>query len=194
MIESTSANPDHFSFSSSFAASTMTRLKITPNPPPSSRKPSSQAHNPLQARGASSSQAERPAPSRPNPAQATPPVTGGVSVPPPDFKKLYPWANSTLLRETSSVNTAGAVLRLTKGNEPHQSFHKEHDEKMTVLPCPPDMPVCADDKANNSGPFCFVYTTLFKKVKLRFPFTRFERELLTELNIAAAQLLSLIHI
>ena len=38
------------------------------------------------------------------------------------------------------------------------------------------------------GPFCFVYTTLFKKVKLKFPFTRFERELLTELNIAAAQL------
>ena len=56
---------------------------------------------------------------------------------------------------------------------------------MTVLPCPPGLPVCADDKANNGGPFCFVYTTLFKKVKLRFPFTRFERELLTELNIAA---------
>ena len=68
---------------------------------------------------------------------------------------------------------------MTKGDEPHQSFHKEHDEKMTVLPCPPDLPVCADNKANNGGPFCFVYTTLFKKVKLRFPFTRFERELLT---------------
>ena len=84
------------------------------------------------------------------------------------------------------MNTAGAVLRLTKGDVPHQSFHKEHDEKMTVLPCPPGLPVCADDKANNDGAFCFVYTTLFKKVKLRFPFTRFERELLTELNIAAA--------
>ena len=110
------------------------------------------------------------------------------SVPTPDFKKLYPWANSTLLRETSSVNTAGAVLRLKKGDELHQSFHKEQDEKMTVLPCPSVLPVCADDKASNDGPFCFVYTTLFKKVKLRVPFTRFERELLTELNIAAAQL------
>jgi len=29
---------------------------------------------------------------------------------------------------------------------------------------------------------------VFKKVKLRLPFTRFERELLTELNIAPAQL------
>ena len=59
---------------------------------------------------------------------------------------------------------------------------------MTVLPCPPDLTVCADDKGNNGGLFCFVYTTLFRKVKLRFPFTRFERELLTELDIAAAQL------
>ena len=137
MLESASANPDHSSFSSSFAASTMTRSKITPNTPPSSRNPSSQAHDPPRARGASSSQAERPAPPRSNLAQATPPVTGGASIPPPDFKNLYPWANSTLLRETSSVNTAGAVLRLTKGDEPHQTFHKEHDEKMTVLPCPP---------------------------------------------------------
>ncbi|XP_068498153.1 uncharacterized protein [Phaseolus vulgaris] len=124
----------------------MTRSKITPNPPPSSRNPSSQARDPPRARDASSSQAERPAPSRPNPAQATPPVTGGASVPPPNFKTLYPWANSTLLKETSSVNTVGAVLRLTKGNEPHQTFHKEHDEKLTVLPCPPELPVCADDK------------------------------------------------
>ena len=53
---------------------------------------------------------------------------------------------------------------------------------------PPDLPVCADDKVSANGPFYFVYTTLFKKVKLKFPFTRFERELLTELNIAAAQL------
>ena len=140
MIELASANPDHFSFSSSFAASTMTRSKITPNPPPSSRNPSSQALNPPRARGASSSQAERPAPSRPNLAQATPPITGGAPVPPPDFKKHYPWANSTLLMETSSVNTAGAVLRLTKGDQPHQTFHKEQDEKMIVLPCPP--PIC----------------------------------------------------
>ena len=86
---------------------------------------------------------------------------------------------------------------MKKGEDPHLLFHKEHDDKMMKLPCPPDVPVCTDDKWNNGGLFCFVYTTLFKKVKLRFPFTRFERELLTELDIAAAQLhpyLSLIHI
>ena len=66
-----------------------------------------------------------------------------------------------------------------RGDEPNLSFHKEHEHKLMVLPCPPDVPVCADDKGNNSELFCFVYTTLFKKVKLRFPLTRFERELLT---------------
>ena len=150
----------------------MARSKFTPNPPPSSRNPPSQAHNPLRAPGASSSQAERPAAPRPDLAQATPPVAGGASVPSPDFKKLYPWATPTLLKETSSVNSAGTVLRLKKGEDPHLSFHKEHDDKMMVLPCPPDVPVCVDDKGNNGGLFCFVYTTLFKKVKLRFPFTR----------------------
>ena len=76
-------------------------------------------------------------PSRPNLAQATPPIAGGAPVPLPDLKTLYPLANSTFLRETSSVNTAGAVLRLTKGDELHQSFHKQHNEKMIVLPWPP---------------------------------------------------------
>ena len=166
----------------------MARTKTTANPPPSSRNPSSQAHNLPRASGAPSSQAERPETSRPNLTQATPPVAGGAPIPTPDYKKHYPWANSTLLKETSSVNSALAVLRLKKEDQPNLSFHKEHDDKLMVLPCPPDVPIYADDKGNNDELFCFIYTTLFKKVKLRFPFTRFKRELLTELNIAAAQL------
>jgi len=59
---------------------------------------------------------------------------------------------------------------------------------MAVLPCHPDEPICVDDKANNGELFCFLYATFFKKVKLRLPFTRFERELFTELDIALAQL------
>ena len=78
--------------------------------------------------------------------------------------------------------------RLRKGDQPDLSFHKEHDSKVAVLPCLPGEPICADDKGNNGELFCFIYTTLFKKVKLRLPFTRFERDLLTELNIAPAQL------
>jgi len=145
-------------------------------------------HNPPRALGAPSSQAERPATSHPNLAQATALVAGGASIPSPDYKKLYPWATSTLLKETSSVNSALAVLRLKKGDEPNLSFHKEHDDKLMVLSCPPDVPICTDNKGNDGELFCFVYTILFKKVKLRFPLTRFERELLTELDIAAAQL------
>jgi len=37
---------------------------------------------------------------------------------------------------------------------------------MAVLPCHPDEPICADDKANNGELFCFLYATFFKKVKL----------------------------
>ena len=118
----------------------MVHTKITANPPLSSQNPPSQAHNPTRAPCAPSSQAERPATSRPDPAQATPPVTGGASTPTPDYKMLYPWATSTLLKETSSVNSPLAVLRLKKGDEPNLSFHKEHDDKLMVLPCPP--PTC----------------------------------------------------
>jgi len=136
-IRSTSATFVHLSFTFSFAVPRMVRTKITANPPPSSRDPPSQTHNPPRAPGAFSSQAERPATPRPNPAQAAPPDAGGASNASLDYKKLYPWATSTLLRETSSVNSAGAVLRLKKGDEPNLSFHKEHDDKLTVLPCPP---------------------------------------------------------
>ena len=178
----------------------MAHTKSTANPPPSSRNPPPQARrvapganppparNPPRASGAPSNQAERPTSSHANPAQATPPIAGGASLPPKDYKELYPWATSTLLKETSSINTELGVHRLRKGDQPDLSFHKEHDSKVAVLPCFPGEPVCADDKGSNGELFCFIYTTVFKKVKLRLPFTRFERELLTELNIAPAQL------
>ena len=105
-----------------------------------------------------------------------------------DYKELYPWATPLLLKETSSINTELGVLRLRKGDQSDLSFHKEHDSKVAVLPCFPDETICADNKGDNDKSFCFLYATFFKKVKLRLPFTRFERELLTELDIAPAQL------
>ena len=178
----------------------MAQTKSTANPPSSSQNPYPKTRrvttgtnppptrNPPRASGAPSTQDERPASSHANLTQATPPQAGGTSLPARDYKELYPWAIPTLLKETSSINNEVGVLRLKKGERLDLSFHEEHDNNVTVLPCLPGEPICADDKGNNGELFCFFYATLFKKVKLRFPFTRFERELLTELDIAPAQL------
>ena len=48
--------------------------------------------------------------------------------------------------------------------------------------------MCIDDCADPEAPFFFMYATVFKRLKLRLPFTRFERALLTEVNMALAQL------
>jgi len=106
----------------------------------------------------------------------------------PDYKQLYPWASSALLGETSSINTDVDILCLKKDDQAHLSYSKEHDDKVSIRPCPPGEPICTDNRGSDGEPFCFVYATMFKKVKLRFPFTRFEREILTELDIAPAQL------
>jgi len=106
----------------------------------------------------------------------------------PNYKQLYPWASATLLGETSSINSDRDILRLKKGDQTHLSFNKEHDDKVSVHPCPPGEPICTNNQGHDGDPFYFIYATMFKKVKLRFPFTRLERELLTELDIAPAQL------
>ena len=48
--------------------------------------------------------------------------------------------------------------------------------------------MCADDQANDGEPFFVLYSTVFKRIKLRLPLTGFERALLTEINVATAQL------
>jgi len=45
-----------------------------------------------------------------------------------------------------------------------------------------------DDRSNGEVPFFFFYQTVFKRIGMRFPFSGFERELLTEINVASAQL------
>ena len=64
----------------------------------------------------------------------------------------------------------------------HRAFGKRHDDDIAVLPCTLGESVCGDERANNGVPF-------FNGVPSnRLPFSRFERELLTEINAAPAQL------
>ena len=54
--------------------------------------------------------------------------------------------------------------------------------------CRVNEPVCCDESSDSEGPFCFIYSTIFKKLFLCLPFSSFERALLTEINFAPAQL------
>ena len=68
------------------------------------------------------------------------------------------------------------------------AFHKTHDSHVLVCRVKPGVPVCVDSRATGGSPFFFLYQMVFKRVGLRLPFTSFERELLTQINTAPAQL------
>ena len=67
-------------------------------------------------------------------------------------------------------------------------FWQECDAYVSVQPCPLGEPICANDRTNNGEPFFFLYATVFKRIKLRLSFSSFEWTLLTEVNVAPAQL------
>jgi len=113
-------------------------------------------------------------------------------VPPPRVnpKDLYTWASSELLDECSCLLSTRAI-REHKGDScsyDHRAFAKRHDDDIAVLPCTLGEPVCGDERANDGVPFFYFYQVVFKSIGVRLPFSRFERELLTEINAAPAQL------
>ena len=111
--------------------------------------------------------------------------------PPVNYKALYHWAPNELLAETSKYTSNEDVITYKEGeaDEKCRVFGREHDAYVSVLPCEKGEPVCADDCVNpTGGPFFFMYSTIFKRVKLCLPLTGFERALLTEVNLAPAQL------
>jgi len=58
---------------------------------------------------------------------------------------------------------------------------KRHECNVKTVECREGESICG-------GQFCFFYVTFFKKVLLRLPLSIFEKKLLTELNVAPAQL------
>jgi len=113
-------------------------------------------------------------------------------VPPPRVnpKDLYTWASSELLDECSCLLSTRAI-REHKGDScsyNHRAFAKRHDDDIVVLPCTLGEPVCGDERANDGLPFFYFYQVVFKTIGVRLPFSRFEKELLTEINAAPAQL------
>ena len=107
-----------------------------------------------------------------------------------NHRDLYAWAPEELLDECSSLVSSKA--RRDHVGDPstydHRAFAKRHDDDIIVLPCTLGEPVCGDERANNGVPFFYFYQVVFKFVGVRLPFSRFEKELLTEINIAPAQL------
>jgi len=111
--------------------------------------------------------------------------------PPPsiNYKPLYPCASNELLVETSSL-TSLVDWRAHLDCEPDfkgRAFGRVHDAYISVRHCIAGEPVCVDNRSNDREPFFFFYQTVFKCLRQRLPFTNFERELLTEINVAPAQ-------
>jgi len=65
---------------------------------------------------------------------------------------------------------------------------KESDIALRLIPCREDEHVCCDESSDPEGPFCYFYVTVFKRILLRQLLFNFEKELLTEINVAPAQL------
>ena len=74
-----------------------------------------------------------------------------------DYKILYRWAPQNLLDETSSYTSHELIVTLRK-NGCH--FGKE-DDKLRIVPCREDEPVCCDESSDLDGPLCFFYATVF---------------------------------
>jgi len=112
--------------------------------------------------------------------------------PPPkvDYRALYPWAPSELHDKFSSLVSSKAWRDHVGDSSAydHRAFVKRHDYDIAVLLCTLGEPVCGDEWANNGVPFFYFYQVVFKRIRMRLPFSRFERELLTEINVALAQL------
>jgi len=116
--------------------------------------------------------------------------TKSSSPPKTNYKAFYKWASDDLLNECTTLTTFQDLENHRV--DPHlYNFNascRTHDAHISVRPGRPGEPVCVDDRPRGGALFFFMYQTVFKHVGVRLPFTPFEREILTEINTAPAQL------
>jgi len=107
-----------------------------------------------------------------------------------NYRAHYPWASHELLAECSTLTIVEDVENHL--GDPRfynfNAFSSRHDSHIFVPHCTPREPVCVDDRSNGGKPFFVLYQTVFKRTSLRLPFSGFEREVLTKMNVAPAQL------
>jgi len=101
-----------------------------------------------------------------------------------DYSSAYPWAKKKLLKETSIFTTYLKIRELRES----KALRKKDENLVKVVVCREDESICSDESLDPDRPFYFFYATFFTKVLLRLPLSIYEKELLTELNVASAQL------
>ena len=136
---------------------------------------------------------EPASPSHSNSTSTSSPVPTSSPAPPPSAsfsKSLYRWEPMDLLEETSTFTTLESIATYRKKQTCHPSrvFGKGHNKFVRIVACREGEPMCADEAFDPEGPFCFIYSTIFRRLGLQLPLTPFERILLTEVNVAPTQL------
>jgi len=101
-----------------------------------------------------------------------------------DYSVLYLWAKHDVLREVYVFTSLKRIRKLRHA----QSLSRIHsDQDLVVIPCNPTQPVCSSC-CSGEPPFCFFYEMLFTRLNFRLPLTAFEKEVLSAMNVAPAQL------
>jgi len=100
------------------------------------------------------------------------------------YDHQYSWAPMNLKREYTGLGTEKRIREFRS----RQALCRSDEKDVIVGYCELDEPVCRDGTLPPQQRFTFVYVTIFERLGFRLPFNDFEKEILTLLNVAPAQL------